>query len=89
VFQDGFERGLEGYDFLGNGDAWKLAWSKVTRQHDWLYVFAPSPRARLVRLIKFRCIPLLRSGRALLPAWGRGNRGPAMRGDGRLSSGHE
>jgi CelD/BcsL family acetyltransferase involved in cellulose biosynthesis len=57
--QDGFARGLEEYDFIGNNESWKLAWTRLVRRHDWLYIFRPRPRARLIRLVKFRWIPLL------------------------------
>ncbi|HEX5055618.1 MAG TPA: GNAT family N-acetyltransferase [Gammaproteobacteria bacterium] len=59
VYQNGFERGLDEYEFLGSNEAWKLVWTKLTRRHDWLYVFARRPRARLLYLIKFRWMPLL------------------------------
>jgi CelD/BcsL family acetyltransferase involved in cellulose biosynthesis len=59
VYQKGFERGLDEYEFLGNNEAWKLVWTKLTRRHDWLYVFARRPRAHLFYLIKFRWLPLL------------------------------
>lgn len=57
--QDGFACGLEEYDFLGNNETWKLAWARQVRRQDWLYVFAPRPRARLLYLIKFRWLPPL------------------------------
>jgi CelD/BcsL family acetyltransferase involved in cellulose biosynthesis len=63
VFQDGFAQGLAEYEFLGNNESWKLCWTSLTRQHDWLYIFAPRRRARLLQRIKFRWIPRLRRGR--------------------------
>lgn len=59
VFQDGFARGLDEYEFLGGDEAWKLDWTQVTKGHDWLYVFAPGLRTRLLYHAKFRWIPLL------------------------------
>lgn len=64
VFEDGFAHGLEEYDFLGNNEPWKLAWTKAVRRHDWLYIFARTPSARLLHLIKFRWIPFLRDALA-------------------------
>lgn len=60
VFEEGFARGLEEYEFLGNNDAWKLSWTQLIRGHDWLYIFAPNWRARLLYQIKFRWLPLLK-----------------------------
>jgi CelD/BcsL family acetyltransferase involved in cellulose biosynthesis len=62
VFQDGFAQGLAEYEFLGNNESWKLTWTSLTRLHNWLYIFAPGARARLLHRIKFRWIPLLRRG---------------------------
>lgn len=91
VFQDGFARDLEEYEFLGNDDAWKLAWTRLAKRHDWLYIFAPGARARLLHRIKFRWIPRLRRVRGLrklLPGR-RGTCRLATRDGERLSSGHE
>lgn len=61
--QYGFAHGLEEYEFLGSSDAWKLSWTRHARGHDWLYIFAPNVRARLVYLIKFRWVQLLQRAR--------------------------
>ncbi len=66
VFQDGFARGLDEYEFLGNNDDWKQSWTRLTRRHDWLYIFATGWRARLLYRIKFRWVPLLRRFRQQL-----------------------
>lgn len=59
VFQDGFARGLTEYEFLGANESWKLDWTQETRPHDWLYVFAPRLRMRLLYYAKFHWLPLL------------------------------
>lgn len=61
VLQQGFASGLRGYDFLGDAEPWKRAWSRSARAHCWLYVFAPRLRAQWVYLLKFRVFPLLRT----------------------------
>lgn len=63
VFQDGFARGLDEYEFLGSNEAWKLDWTREIRPHDWLFILAPAWRTRLVHHIKFRCIPVMQRWR--------------------------
>jgi CelD/BcsL family acetyltransferase involved in cellulose biosynthesis len=80
VFQDGFARGLEEYEFLGNNESWKLSWTRLTRRHDWLYIFATGWRGRLLYRIKFRWIPLLRRGRERWQEWRKQK--PSPKGEG-------
>ena len=60
VFQHAFDAGLEGYDFLGNDEPFKLKWTDTINEHCWLYVFSRSPRGRLLHYLKFSAIPRLR-----------------------------
>jgi CelD/BcsL family acetyltransferase involved in cellulose biosynthesis len=55
-----FERGLSELDFLGDTEPWKLEWTSTTRPHDWLFVFAGTPRGRLLHPLKFQFVPTLR-----------------------------
>jgi CelD/BcsL family acetyltransferase involved in cellulose biosynthesis len=50
-------------DFLGDAEPWKLEWTRTTRGHDWLYVFADSARGRLLHRAKFQVVPALRAMR--------------------------
>ena len=51
--------GEEGH-FLGDSEPWKLEWTSTTRAHDWLFVFAGTPRGRLMHPLKFQLVPFLR-----------------------------
>lgn len=46
--------GLSEVDFLGDAEPWKLEWTRTSRAHDWLYVFAANRRARLLHWLKFQ-----------------------------------
>ena len=59
-----FADGLSEVDFLGDAEPWKLEWTASTRPHDWLYVFARTGRAELVRRAKFQIVPALKRWRA-------------------------
>ena len=48
-----FEHGYTELDFLGDAEPWKLEWTTTTRPHDWLFVFAGTPRGRLLHQLKF------------------------------------
>ena len=48
------------YDFLGGSEDWKLKWTKQTRPHYWLFVFSRTFKGRLLHLIKFQLVPLLK-----------------------------
>jgi len=58
--QYAFEAGLSEVDFLGDTEPWKLEWTGTTRPHDWLFVFAGTPRGRLLHPLKFQFVPALR-----------------------------
>lgn len=66
VFQDGFESGLDEYEFLGGNEAWKLDWTRQTRRHYSLFVFPPGLRTRFLYSAKCRMIPLLQRQRLYL-----------------------
>ena len=60
VLERACAQGLLEYDFLGACDDWKLHWTKTVRDHDWLYVFGDTLRARIVHAAKFIMAPRLR-----------------------------
>lgn len=60
ILQDCFQRRVQEYDFLGANDAWKRVWSRHTRRHEWLFIFAPRARLRWLYRAKFQWIPALR-----------------------------
>jgi CelD/BcsL family acetyltransferase involved in cellulose biosynthesis len=53
--------GISEIDFLGDTEPWKLEWTSTTRPHDWLFVFAGTPRGRLLHPLKFQLVPALRA----------------------------
>jgi CelD/BcsL family acetyltransferase involved in cellulose biosynthesis len=57
------EERLAEVDFLGDTEPWKLEWTRTTRAHDWLFVFANSPRGRLLRRAKLQVVPALKRWR--------------------------
>jgi CelD/BcsL family acetyltransferase involved in cellulose biosynthesis len=61
--QSAFTEGLKEVDFLGDAEPWKLEWTTTTRAHDWLFVFAGSGRARLLRRAKFQLAPAVKRWR--------------------------
>ncbi|HZI94541.1 MAG TPA: GNAT family N-acetyltransferase [Patescibacteria group bacterium] len=63
MIEQAFRHGQEEVDFLGANDGWKRSWTPTTRPHDWLFVFRPGVRSRLVRWAKFRLAPVLRGTR--------------------------
>jgi CelD/BcsL family acetyltransferase involved in cellulose biosynthesis len=65
--QDACERGYTEYDFLGDDDPWKLAWTRDIRLHTWLFLFRPGARGWLLNTLKFRLVPLSKQLRARLP----------------------
>lgn len=67
ILRDAFERRLRRIDFLGDVERWKLDWTRRTRKHHWLYVFRPSPRNRLVHLLKFGLAPGVRGAEPATP----------------------
>jgi hypothetical protein len=41
-----FSTGLRSYEFLGADEAWKLEWTRTTRERTLFHAFAPSIRGR-------------------------------------------
>jgi CelD/BcsL family acetyltransferase involved in cellulose biosynthesis len=65
VLEDAFQQKFDRYDFLGDAAEWKSRWTKHVVRHYWLFIFPRSFKGRLLQLLKFRIIPLLKvSGRA-------------------------
>jgi len=60
VLEDGFNRGLSSYEFLGKREPWKMDWARDARPLDWLFVFRNHARGRLLHGVKFRVLPWLR-----------------------------
>jgi CelD/BcsL family acetyltransferase involved in cellulose biosynthesis len=60
ALQHAFDSGYNEFDFLGAPEPWKLEWTSTTRPHDWLFVFAGTPRGRLLHPLKFQVVPALR-----------------------------
>jgi hypothetical protein len=60
ALQHAFEQRYSEFDFLGDTEPWKLEWTSTTRPHDWLFVFAGTPRGRLLHPLKFQVVPALR-----------------------------
>lgn len=60
ALQHAFDQGYSEFDFLGDTEPWKLEWTSTTRPHDWLFVFAGTPRGRLLHPLKFQVVPALR-----------------------------
>jgi CelD/BcsL family acetyltransferase involved in cellulose biosynthesis len=61
--RDAYEEGLHEVDFLGDSEPWKLEWTSAVREHEWLFVFGPSVRARLLHSLKFEWGPELKRWR--------------------------
>ena len=59
VFEDGFARGLDEYEFLGGNEPWKRDWTTQTRPHCWVYVFNAGARLRALHFLKCRLTPWL------------------------------
>lgn len=55
-----FDNSLAEYDFLGDQADWKRCWAKDIRRHVWLYIFPDTFKGRLLYLLKFCLIPLVR-----------------------------
>jgi CelD/BcsL family acetyltransferase involved in cellulose biosynthesis len=61
VIRDIIDRGLRTLELLGDDDPWKRLWTRTSRPHCWLFVFADRFRPRLAHAAKFRWAPYLRS----------------------------
>ena len=57
VLREAFASGIRVHDFLGASDTWKRDWTPEAKAHFWLFVFGGGPRARLLRVAKFRVVP--------------------------------
>jgi CelD/BcsL family acetyltransferase involved in cellulose biosynthesis len=68
LLREAFAEGLAEVDLLGDPEPWKLEWTTTTRQHDWLFVFSGTARARLLYPVKFRLLPALKRFRAGRPS---------------------
>ena len=68
AIRDAFDSQLREVDFLGDTEPWKLEWTRASRSHDWLFVFAPSVRGHLVHNLKFRIKPVLKPALARIHA---------------------
>jgi CelD/BcsL family acetyltransferase involved in cellulose biosynthesis len=67
TMQRAFNLGLAEIDFAGEADEWKMQWTRRTRPHAWMYVFAPRVRTRLIHDAKFRFTPWLRRKKFAAP----------------------
>jgi hypothetical protein len=57
ILQEACANGYTEYDFLGADDEWKLDWTKESRAHQWLFLFATRFRPRLLHRLKFGVVP--------------------------------
>ena len=64
AIREAYAQGLTEVDFLGDAEPWKLEWTSTSREHDWVFVFADTMRARLLHSIKFQWLPELKRWRA-------------------------
>jgi CelD/BcsL family acetyltransferase involved in cellulose biosynthesis len=60
ALQSAFEHGVREYDFLGDTADWKVAWTKHSRPHYWLFIFSCTFKGQILHLIKSRLVPLLK-----------------------------
>jgi CelD/BcsL family acetyltransferase involved in cellulose biosynthesis len=58
---DSCARGLEEFDFLGPCMPWKLDWESRLRTHQWLTIFRPGRKRRLVHGARFVVWPIVRA----------------------------
>lgn len=52
--------GLRELDFLGPDMEWKRDWGPAHRPHDWLYLYRPSPRGRVLHALRHRLRPMVK-----------------------------
>ena len=57
ILQEACASGYTEYDFLGSDDEWKLEWTRESRAHQWLFLFAARFRPRLLHRLKFGVFP--------------------------------
>jgi hypothetical protein len=60
ILQEACEHGYNEYDFLGADDEWKFDWTKHSRSHQWLFLFANRLRPRLLHRLKFSVFPAVK-----------------------------
>jgi CelD/BcsL family acetyltransferase involved in cellulose biosynthesis len=74
-----FEEGLTEFDFLGAEADWKMKWTTTKRAHNWLFLFSPRARTRLVHWAKFRLATAVREQPLMRPIvnWIQARRGGA------------
>ncbi len=58
-----YSTGAQEYDLLGDNDTWKRDWTRTTRDHAWLFVFAKRWKSRWAHRAKFDLAPRLRRRR--------------------------
>jgi CelD/BcsL family acetyltransferase involved in cellulose biosynthesis len=61
ILQEACANGYTEYDFLGGDDEWKLDWTKESRAHQWLFLFAARFRPRLLHRLKFGVFPKVKN----------------------------
>jgi hypothetical protein len=61
AIRDSCARGLLEFDFLGPCMDWKLDWESQLRTHQWLTIFRPSRKGKLVHQARFVAWPILRA----------------------------
>jgi CelD/BcsL family acetyltransferase involved in cellulose biosynthesis len=55
-----FAEGATEIDLLGDTEPWKAEWTEASRQHNWLFVFSNTNRARLLYPLKFQLVPAVK-----------------------------
>jgi CelD/BcsL family acetyltransferase involved in cellulose biosynthesis len=60
ILQEACATGYVEYDFLGADDEWKLYWTRESRAHRWLFLFASRFRPRLLHRLKFGVLPKMK-----------------------------
>ena len=61
AIRDSCVRGLTEFDFLGPCMDWKLDWESRLRTHQWLTIFRPTRKGKLVHATRFVAWPILRA----------------------------
>lgn len=60
ALRDACAAGFSEVDFLGDAEPWKLEWTRSSRPHDWLFIFATSCRGRVLHAMKSQLVPALK-----------------------------
>ena len=55
-----YAEGATEIDLLGDTEPWKEEWTEASRQHNWLFVFSNTNRARLLYPLKFQLVPAVK-----------------------------